>query len=96
MVKEETKETAQNERRPRFVRGIVVSDKMNKTRVIEVKHTQRHRLYQKGLLRAKKIFIHDEKNESKIGDKVLAVTTRTLSRHKSHRLFKIVEKRVEG
>ena len=71
--------------------GIVVSDKMSKTRVIELRNTQRHSLYHKNLVFKKKIFIHDEKNESKVGDKVMAIPTRPLSRHKSFRLLKILE-----
>jgi len=96
MATEETKTTTDERSRKRLIRGVVVSDKMDKTRVIEIKRTLTHRLYQKGLMRAKRLFIHDEKNESKVGDKVLAVTSRPLSRHKNHRLYKIVEKRVEG
>ena len=90
-----TTETAERTRK-HLVRGIVVIDKMDKTRVIEIKRTLKHRLYQKGLIREKRLFIHDEKNESKVGDKVIAVASRPLSRHKNHRLYKIVEKRVQG
>ena len=77
------------------LKGVVVSDKMNKTRVIEVKKTLPHRLYRKKMNSSQKFFIHDEKNESKLGDVVLAESTRPLSRHKSFRLTKVVEKRVE-
>jgi|694.fasta_scaffold61877_11 small subunit ribosomal protein S17 len=77
------------------IRGVVVSDKMSKTRVIETKRTLRHSLYHKNVARSSKVFIHDEKNESKVGDVVTAVSTRPLSRHKKFRLSKIVEKRVE-
>lgn len=83
-------------KRRRLVRGVVVSDKMHKTRVIEVKRTLKHRLYHKGLVSEKRLFIHDEKNESRTGDKVLAVSTRPLSKHKNHKLFKVVEKRALG
>ena len=76
------------------LRGVVVSDKMNKTRVIEVKHTTRHGLYQKNLIKQGRFFIHDEKNESKAGDTVSAVSVRTLSKNKSFRLLKVIEKRV--
>ena len=80
--------------RKQVVKGVVVSDKMLKTRVIEVRRTQDHRLYHKKLIHQKRLFIHDEKNESKLGDVVMAESTRPLSRHKSFRLIKIVEKRV--
>ena len=76
------------------IRGTVVSDKMSKTRVIELNRTLRHRLYLKGLQRRSRLFIHDEKNESKVGDVVLAVATRSLSRKKNFLLLEIVEKRV--
>ena len=80
--------------RKQIVRGVVVSDKMTKTLIIEIKRTQDHRLYHKKLIHQKRLFIHDEKNESKTGDVVMAVATRPLSRHKNFRLIKIVEKRV--
>lgn len=89
-----TSETTQTKRHQE-IRGVVVSDKMNKTRVIEVKRTLRHSLYHKNVARTSKIFIHDEKNESKAGDVVTAVATRPLSRHKQFTLLKVVEKRVE-
>ncbi|MFM8270217.1 MAG: 30S ribosomal protein S17 [Pseudomonadota bacterium] len=89
-----TSETTQTKSRQE-IRGVVVSDKMNKTRVIEIKRTLRHSLYHKNVLRSSKIFIHDEKNESKVGDVVTAVATRPLSRHKQFTLLNVVEKRVE-
>lgn len=76
------------------LRGVVVSDKMNKTRVIEVKHTTRHGLYHKNLIKQGRFFVHDEKNESKTGDTISAVSVRTLSKNKSFRLLKVLEKRV--
>jgi len=97
MATQETEKTTTDTRtRKHLVRGVVVSDKMDKTRVIEIKRTLKHRLYQKGLIREKRLFIHDEKNESKVGDKVIAVASRPLSRHKNHRLYKIVEKRAQA
>ena len=81
------------EKRRQVVKGVVVSDKMMKTRIIEVKRSLQHRLYQKKLIRKTRFFIHDEKNEAKLGDTVLAEATRPLSRNKSFRLVKIVEKR---
>lgn len=77
-----------------IIKGVVVSDKMNKTRVIELKRTVRHRLYHKNLVRRVRLFVHDEKNESKIGDVITVISTRPLSRNKNFRLLKIVEKRV--
>ncbi len=86
MEAEETKRYHQK------ITGVVVSDKMNKTRVVETKRSQQHRLYRKGVVRQTRIFVHDEKNESKVGDVVLAVSTRRLSRNKNFQLVKI-EKR---
>jgi len=89
-----TTETTPNSLRQE-IRGVVVSDKMNKTRVIEIHRSLKHSLYQKKMLKSSKIFIHDEKNESKVGDLVSAVSTRPLSRHKNFTLLKVVEKRAE-
>jgi small subunit ribosomal protein S17 len=89
-----TSETIQTTHRQE-IRGVVVSDKMNKTRVIETKRSTRHSLYQKNVSRSSKIFVHDEKNESRVGDVITAVATRPLSRHKQFTLLKVVEKRVE-
>jgi len=89
-------ETTTPRKSARTISGIVVSDKMNKTRVIEVKRNYQHRLYSKSLVRKARIFVHDEKNVSKVGDTVIAVSTRPLSRHKSFRLTKVVENRVTG
>lgn len=75
------------------IRGVVVSDKMSKTRVIEIQRSLKHSLYLKKVLRSSKVFIHDEENESKVGDVVTAVSTRPLSRHKNFTLLKVVEKR---
>jgi len=82
-------------KRRQEIKGVVVSDKMNKTRVVEIKRALRHSLYHKNMVRSSKIFIHDEKNESRVGDVVTAVATRALSRHKQFTLLKVVEKRAE-
>ena len=85
---------ARADKRRQVLRGVVVSDKMTKTRVIEVKRVNRHRLYHKNLVRRTRLLIHDEKNESKIGDVVMAVATSPMSRHKNFRLVKVLETRV--
>jgi small subunit ribosomal protein S17 len=81
-------------KRSQTIRGVVVSDKMNKTRVIQIKRTVSHGLYYKTQVKGTKLFIHDETNQSKIGDLVIAVATRPLSRNKSFRLVKVVQARV--
>ena len=82
------------EKRRQVVKGRVVSDKMMKTRVIEVTRAKQHPLYHKRIVRQQRIFVHDENNESHVGDTVLAVSVRPLSRHKSFRLMKVLEKAV--
>ena len=62
--------------------GEVVSDKMDKTRTVQVHSTFRHEKYQKIVRAAKKFKVHDEKNASKIGDRVCIMETRRLSKDK--------------
>ena len=81
--------------RGQIIRGRVVSDKMAKTRVLELPRSKTHRLYHKSMTRRTKLFYHDEKNESQTGDTVLIVSTRPISRLKNFRLLKVVAKRVE-
>ena len=75
-----------------IIQGKVVSDNMDKTRVILVETLMMHPLFKKAVRRSTRYKIHDEKNETKVGDLVSAVETRPLSRHKRHRLFKVLEK----
>lgn len=74
--------------------GTVVSDKMDKTVVVLVERLVKHRLYQKYVRRRSKFAAHDEQNASNIGDRVLIVQTRPLSKTKKWRVRKIVEKAV--
>lgn len=74
--------------------GKVVSDKMDKTIVVLVETYKRHPLYGKRVKYSKKYKAHDEKNEAKVGDTVLIMETRPLSRDKHFRLVKILEKAV--
>ncbi|HHY61454.1 MAG TPA: 30S ribosomal protein S17 [Bacillota bacterium] len=83
-------ETARNERKERV--GFVVSDAMDKTRVVELQRTYRDPMYGKVVRRSSKVKVHDEGNESRVGDKVLIMETRPISRDKRWRLVKIVEK----
>jgi len=86
-------ETVQNADRGRqeFV-GIVKSDKMDKTIVVEITMRKLHPLYKKYVTRSKRIKAHDEKNEAHEGDTVRVVETRPLSRDKRWKLAEIVEK----
>jgi small subunit ribosomal protein S17 len=74
------------------VRGYVVSDKMDKTIVVEVEDRKKHRLYGKVLRTTSKIKVHDEQNTAGIGDLVVVAETRPLSASKRWRLVEIVER----
>jgi small subunit ribosomal protein S17 len=76
----------------KVLQGRVVSDKMQKTVVVEIQQRKLHRLYKKYLQRTKRIKVHDEKNESHIGDTVRVVDSRPLSKDKRWRLLEIVER----
>lgn len=81
-----------NQRKTRV--GKVVSDKMNKTIVVAVETSVRHPLYKKTVNVTKKYKAHDEENTAKTGDTVEIMETRPLSREKSWRLVRVVEKAV--
>ena len=72
--------------------GKVVSDKMDKTIVVAVENRVAHPLYKKIVKRTYKLKAHDENNECGIGDRVLIMETRPLSRDKRWRLVQIIEK----
>ena len=72
--------------------GTVVSDKMDKPIVVAVKDSVQHPLYKKILKRTVKFKAHDENNECGIGDRVMIMETRPLSKDKRWRMVKIVEK----
>jgi len=73
----------------KILKGIIVSDKMRKTAVVEVVRFFRHLKYQKYIRRSKKYKAHNENNEYKIGDKVVIQECRPLSKDKH---FTIIEK----
>lgn len=83
-------ESKRNERKTRV--GKVVSDKMQKTIVVAIEELVQHKLYKKSVKRTIKFQAHDENNDAHIGDKVLIMETRPLSKHKRWRLVQIVEK----
>lgn len=72
--------------------GIVTSDKMDKTIVVTVKDRVKHPLYKKIVNHTVKLKAHDENNECSIGDRVLIMETRPLSKDKRWRLVEIIEK----
>jgi len=75
--------------------GIVISDKMDKTAVIEVERLVMDPLYGKYLRRRSRFMAHDEKNECKIGDRVRIQESRPLSRHKRWVVKEILERASE-
>ncbi|MEY2966564.1 MAG: 30S ribosomal protein S17 [Ilumatobacteraceae bacterium] len=85
--------TESTDRSARKVReGTVVSNKMNQTAVIAVVERVRHRKYDKFVLRTKKLYAHDEKNDVQVGDRVRVMETRPMSKLKRWRIVEIVER----
>lgn len=72
--------------------GIVVSDKMDKTVVVAVDIRKKHPLYKKTVTSTNKFKAHDEMNDCGVGDKVLIMETRKLSKSKNWRVVEIIEK----
>ena len=72
--------------------GVVVSDKMDKTVVVQIEQRKAHPLYGKMLRRTSKLQAHDEENQAHIGDRVRVVETRPLSKSKRWRLVEIMER----
>ncbi|MFZ1746912.1 MAG: 30S ribosomal protein S17 [Nitrospirales bacterium] len=79
---------------PRSLTGKVVSNKMQKTVVVEVVRIERHSLYGKVLRRKTKVKAHDEVNQCQIGDQVHIVYARPLSKTKHWRVSEVLNKRV--
>ena len=71
--------------------GFVISHKMQKTIVVKVERRVRHPLYGKEMRIFQKMYAHDEKDEAKIGDKVIIAETRPLSKLKRWRLIEILQ-----
>jgi small subunit ribosomal protein S17 len=85
-VAEEAERTA----RKRF-EGVVVSDKMNKTRIVTVERSFRHPFYEKIMKKSSKFAVHDETNDSHEGDVVEIMSTRPISKSKRWRLVRVVK-----
>jgi small subunit ribosomal protein S17 len=84
------------ESRRRELVGVVTSDKMQNTRVVIVERRLSHDKYGKFMTARKKFKAHDEKNEYKVGDRVLIVESRPLSRDKRWRVEKLIERPQEA
>ena len=85
-----TETTRENARKVR--EGIVDSTKMDKTIVVKVVDRVRHPQYQKTLQRTKRLYVHDEQNDAKPGDRVRVQETRPLSKLKRWRLVEVLER----
>ena len=72
--------------------GLVVSDKMSKTRVVAVERTFRHAQYERVVKWTTRFKAHDEQNESHVGDRVRIVETRPLSKDKRWRIKEVLER----
>ena len=77
-------------------RGIVVSDKMQKTVTVKVERHILHPMYKKFIKRSKTFFVHDEENTARVGDFVQIVETRPLSKNKRWRIESIITRSVES
>ena len=70
--------------------GVVVSDAMQKTRVVVIERVFRHPRYQRVIRRSKRLKAHDEENRSRVGDRVLLEETRPISKEKRWRIRQIL------
>jgi small subunit ribosomal protein S17 len=88
-----TAETSETRENPRKVReGIVASTSMDKTVVVAVIDRVRHPRYDKTVQRTKRLYVHDELNDARPGDRVRVQETRPLSKQKRWRLVEILER----
>lgn len=79
--------------------GVVIADRMDKTVVVEVERREPHPIYGKIIRKVKKFYVHDEKREARLGDKVRIIETRPISKLKRWRLGEILGKekiKIEG
>ncbi|MBN1869929.1 MAG: 30S ribosomal protein S17 [Candidatus Omnitrophica bacterium] len=84
-------ETKKRVNRRKFLQGTVISDEMNKTRVVQVRWASKHGKYDKVVRSASKYKAHDEKNETKEGDVVRIMETRPLSKDKRWVIMGVVK-----
>ena len=76
----------------RTIKGVVVSNKMDKTFVVRAERLVKHPVFHKYVRKHVKYKAHDERNQSKVGDTVLIIESRPLSREKRWRMLEILEK----
>jgi small subunit ribosomal protein S17 len=92
---EATTQPATQRGKRRVETGVVTRDKMDKTRRVEIQYLVKHPRYSKYIKRRTICYVHDERNESKMGDTVEIMETRPLSKLKNWRLVRIVKKAPE-
>ena len=93
MSDQQVEQGAQKPRSERkTARGVVMSNKMDKTLVVQVNRKVRHPVYEKFVSKRTKLYAHDEKGEASLGDIVEVVQTRPMSKLKRWRLLRIIQK----
>ncbi len=93
MSEQATTSTGEKRANPRKVReGVVSSNKMERTAVVTVVERVRHPRYGKTVQRTKKLYVHDETNDLRVGDRVRVQETRPLSKLKRWRLLEVLER----
>ena len=91
-VADNAKESAGRDARRKVREGLVVSDKMDKTVVVEVEDRVKHALYGKVMRRTSRLKAHDENNDCGLGDRVRLMETRPLSATKRWRVVQVLER----
>jgi small subunit ribosomal protein S17 len=92
MSENETEETTDRPNARKVREGLVVSNKMDKTAVVAVIERVRHPRYRKTVQRTKRLHVHDETNDLRVGDRVRVQETRPLSKTKRWRVLEILER----
>jgi small subunit ribosomal protein S17 len=90
MADEASATSRENDRKIR--EGLVVSNGMDKTAVVEIIDRKRHRRYDKTVQRSKRLYVHDQENDLNVGDRVRVMETRPLSKLKRWRLLEVLER----
>jgi len=85
-------ETQAQDKVKRKIKCVVTSDKMLKTRVAKIERKVKHPLVGKYIKKTTKLFFHDEANETRVGDEVLVVETKPMSKNKCFKLLSVEQK----
>ena len=81
-----------NKNKKKYLTGVVVSTKMDKTIVVKTEKYSKHNKYKKRIKKVKKFYVHDEKNEAKINDIVNFILTKPISKLKYSKLINVIKK----